>query len=62
LASRDNDNGGFDDAPARRLTAEEQRRQRIRSVAIAWFLVALVVLFFLVTIVKLGGNVANRPI
>ena len=40
---------------------ERQRRQRMRSVAIAWILAALVVLFFIVTIVRLGGNVANRP-
>lgn len=42
--------------------AERKRRQRKRSVAIAWFLAALVVLFFIVTIVRLGGNVAVRPI
>ncbi len=30
--------------------------------AIAWILVALVVLFFIVTIVRLGGNVALRSI
>jgi hypothetical protein len=41
---------------------ERQRRQRMRSVAIAWILAALVVLFFIVTIVRLGGNVANRPL
>jgi hypothetical protein len=41
---------------------ERQRRQRMRSVAIAWILVALVVLFFIVTIVRLGGNVAVRPL
>jgi hypothetical protein len=46
----------------RRLTPEEQRRQRTRSLAIAGVLLALVVLFFLVTIVRLGGNVANRPL
>ena len=40
---------------------ERQRRQRMRSVAIAWILAALVELFFIVTIVRLGGNVANRP-
>ena len=42
--------------------AERKRRQRKRSVAIAWILVALVVLFFIVTIVRLGGNVALRGI
>jgi hypothetical protein len=41
---------------------ERQRRQRMRSVAIAWILAALVVLFFIVTIVRIGGNVANRPL
>jgi hypothetical protein len=34
----------------------------MRSVAIAWILAALAVLFFIVTIVRLGGNVANRPL
>ena len=41
---------------------ERQRRQRMRSMAIAWILAALVVLFFIVTIVRLGGNVAVRPL
>ncbi len=43
-------------------TDEARRRQRLRSIAIAWALFALVVMFFLVTIVRLGANVANRPI
>ena len=41
---------------------ERQRRQRMRSLAIAWTLAALVILFFIVTIVRLGGNVAERPL
>jgi uncharacterized membrane protein YgaE (UPF0421/DUF939 family) len=36
-------------------------RQRMRSVAIAVSLGALCVLFFIVTIVKFGGNMAVRP-
>ena len=44
------------------LTAEEKRRQRIRSIAIAFALLGLVVLFYLVTIVRLGGNVFNRSL
>lgn len=44
------------------LTAEQKRRQRIRSIAIALALVGVVVLFYLVTILRLGGNVFNRPI
>ena len=43
------------------LTEEQKKRRRSRSIAIAWILGALVVLFFVVTIVRLGGNVANRP-
>jgi hypothetical protein len=41
---------------------ERLRRQRLRSIAIAWILAALVVLFFIVTIVRLGGNVGDRPL
>jgi fatty acid desaturase len=41
---------------------ERQRRQRMRSVAIALALAAMVALFYLATIVRLGGNVLNRPI
>jgi fatty acid desaturase len=40
---------------------ERQRRQRMRSVAIALALAALVALFYAATIVRLGGNVLNRP-
>lgn len=45
-----------------RLTEQQQRRRRMRSIAIAWILAALVALFFIVTIVRLGGNIANRPL
>jgi hypothetical protein len=41
--------------------AERKARQRRRSIAIAWSLVALAVLFFVVTLVRLGANVLNRP-
>lgn len=39
-----------------------KRAQRQRSIAIALALAALALLFFVVTIVHLGGNVANRPL
>jgi predicted nucleic acid-binding Zn ribbon protein len=39
-----------------------RRRRRNRSIAIAMTLAALVVLFYVVTIVRLGGNVFNRPL
>ena len=38
-----------------------QRRQRMRSIAIAVALVVLAVLFYAATIVRLGGNALNRP-
>ena len=43
------------------LTDEERQRRDARSRALGIFLGALVVLFFIVTIAKLGGNVLNRP-
>jgi len=44
------------------LTEEEKKRLRQRNIALAWLLGAMVVLFFIVTIARLGGNVANRMI
>lgn len=44
------------------LTEEEKRRRRSRSIALAVVLGTLVVLFYLLTLFKLGGNVANRPL
>jgi hypothetical protein len=43
------------------LTEEQLNRRRARSKAIAWALAAMAALFFIVTIVRLGANVANRP-
>jgi hypothetical protein len=39
---------------------EEGRRRRRRSIAIALILAGLVALFYVITIVRLGGNVAER--
>ncbi len=44
------------------LTEQQKKNQRSRSLAIGWVLGALVVLFFIVTIVKLGPAVLNRPL
>jgi hypothetical protein len=43
------------------LTPEEKRKRTQRNYAVAAALLALVVLIFVVTITKLGGNVASRP-
>jgi ferric-dicitrate binding protein FerR (iron transport regulator) len=42
--------------------ASRERQRRARSIAIALVLAALVVLFYLVTIVKLGPGVMERPL
>ncbi|TCT09948.1 hypothetical protein EDC22_106143 [Tepidamorphus gemmatus] len=44
------------------LTEEQQRRRRRRSVAIGLALAGLVILFYLVTLVRLGPGVLQRPI
>ena len=46
----------------RALTPEEEVRRRKRSVAIALALGAMVVLFFVLTIAKLGPQILNRPL
>jgi hypothetical protein len=43
-----------------RQQREWERRRRMRSIAIALVLAALVVIFYIATVVWLGGNVANR--
>jgi len=42
--------------------ALRQRQRRARSIAIALALGALVILFYLVTIIKLGPGVMERPL
>lgn len=45
------------------MSEEERRqRQRRRSIAIGLALAGLVVLFYVVTIVRMGGNILNRPL
>jgi hypothetical protein len=43
------------------LTEQQKRARRARSIAIALSLAALVVLFYIVTLVK-GPGVLNRPL
>lgn len=44
------------------LTPEQLRQRRARNIAIASVLGFLALLFYVVTIVKLGPNVLNRPL
>ena len=41
---------------------ERRRRQRVRSIAIAVALGAMVAMFYVATLVRLGSNVGNRPL
>lgn len=41
-------------------TPELLAKRRARAKVMAWALAALIALFFIVTIVRLGGNVADR--
>lgn len=43
------------------MEALRVKRQKMRSIAIAVGLGVLVILFYIATIVRLGGNVLNRP-
>lgn len=56
------DEAGSENADGIVPTAEQKRRQRARSVAIALVLGALVLLFYVVTIVKLGPGILTRPL
>ncbi len=40
------------------LTPDQRRRQRRKNIALALGLVALVVLFYVITMIKLSGNVS----
>ena len=59
---RDVDMGDDDREKGIVLTDEQKRRRRARSIAIALALGALVLLFYVVTIVKLGPGVLRRPL
>ncbi len=47
--------------PGVKLTEQQLRARRARSIAIALALGAFVIVIFLVTIVRLGGNVLTQP-
>ena len=44
------------------LTEAQHKARRKRSIAIAACLVAFVVIFYVVTVIKLGPDVLNRPL
>ena len=48
--------------PVRQLTPVELKRQRARSIAIGLALGFMVLMFFAVTIAKMGPQVLNRPL
>jgi hypothetical protein len=46
--------------PVLPFSPEDMARRRKRNIALALFLVALMVLFFVTTLVRLGANVLER--
>ena len=44
------------------LTPEQQRSRRNRNIAIGLAIAFFVLLFYVVTIAKLGGHVVDRPL
>ena len=50
-----------DQRPGVRLTPEQERSRKARNIAIGLVIAALVVIFYLVTIVKLGPGVISGP-
>jgi hypothetical protein len=44
------------------LTPEQVRQRKLRSRAIGFALTAMVLLFYIATVVKLGPGVLNRPL
>lgn len=44
------------------LTDADKKRRRKRSIAIAFSLIFLVVLFYLLTILKFGPEIMNKPL
>lgn len=44
------------------LTEEQKKRRRARNVAIGFALAGLVILFYVVTVVKMGVNILDRPL
>ncbi|WP_199270368.1 hypothetical protein [Stappia indica] len=45
-----------------RQTEEQKKRQRKRSLAIGLAIAGLVLLFYVITLVKMGPGVLNRPL
>ena len=44
------------------MTEEEMKKRKRRSIVIGLVLAAFVILFYAITIVRLGENVMNRPL
>jgi hypothetical protein len=44
------------------FSPEDMARRRRRSRAMAWVLVGMMILFFVTTIVRLGGSVLDRTL
>jgi hypothetical protein len=48
--------------PPLQLTTEDKARQTKRSRAIGWTIAAMVVLFYVITVIKMGSAIFQRPL
>lgn len=44
------------------FSPEDMKRRKRRSIVMAWCLLALIILFFITTLVHLGGDIGMRKI
>lgn len=51
-----------DDEKGIELTERQRKARRSRSIALGLVLAAVVIIFYLVTVVKIGPEIFNRPI
>jgi hypothetical protein len=61
VGRRERRDDGMDDENGIVLTEEQKRRRRARSIAIALALGALVLLFYALTIIKVGQGMLRGP-
>lgn len=62
MSSKPNESGNGAAPEGVVLTPEQERSRRARNIAIGVMIALLAVLFYAITVVRLGGAVANRAI
>ena len=53
---------GEADAPGRSLSEDDKRRRAKRNLALGGAIAAFVILIYLITVVRMGGAIMERPL